>query len=249
MSYRQAYTARCRRLAQRASLLSILLCGMLLSACVARAIPEDTAPIAAQPVESANGDAADGDTANVDAPEKASLLPTVTPNPLPTVTTIATPSATPNAVQAAIARSWGTAPELQSDTWLNSEPLQLADLRGKVVLVEFWTFDCINCRNVLPAMQEWYERYRDDGLVIIGVHTPEFAYEREVALVEDAIARLGVSWPVALDNEKVNWRAYQNHYWPVMYLIDKQGEIRYIHIGEGKYEMTAAVIEELLKGS
>lgn len=248
MSYRQAYAARCRRLAQRASLLSILLFGMLLSACVARITPEDAAPIAAQSVESASGDAA-----NVDAPETESLLPTVTPNPLPTVTTIATPvvtpSATPNAIQAAIARSWGMAPELQSDTWLNSEPLQLADLRGKVVLVEFWTFDCINCRNVLPAMQEWYERYHDDGLVIIGVHTPEFAYEREVALVEDAIARLGVSWPVALDNEKVNWRAYQNRYWPVMYVIDKQGEIRYIHIGEGKYEMTAAVIEELLKGS
>ena len=244
MSYRQICAASGHWLTKRRGVLSLLLLGLLLPACVARVVPAEavsdgSAPIAAHAADAAN--APGEDTAN--------LLPTVTPNPLPTVTPILTPVATPNAIQNAIARSWGMAPEIQSDTWLNSDPLQLADLRGKVVLVEFWTFDCINCRNVLPAMQEWHERFADDGLVIIGVHTPEFAYEREVNLVEDAIARLGVSWPVALDNEKVTWRAYQNHYWPVMYLIDKQGEIRYIHIGEGKYDTTAAVIEELLKGS
>ncbi len=152
-------------------------------------------------------------------------------------------------VRNALERSWGVAPELVSDTWLNSEPLKLAELRGKVVLVEFWTFGCINCVHVIPAMQEWQSRFGDEGLVIIGVHTPEFAYERETAQVEAALVNLGVTWPVALDNEKVNWRAYQNRYWPMMYLVDKEGVIRYMHIGEGQYDTTAAVIEELLKES
>lgn len=179
----------------------------------------------------------------------AACAPRLLPADTPPLSPIALPEATPDVVQRALQRTWGVAPELDSDTWLNSAPLQLADLRGKVVLVEFRTFDCINCRNVIPALQEWQARYSEEGLVIIGVHTPEFAYEREVDQVEAAMARLGVTWPVALDNEKVNWHAYQNHYWPAMYLIDVEGQIRYIKFGEGQYETTAAVIEALLKGS
>jgi thiol-disulfide isomerase/thioredoxin len=176
------------------------------------------------------------------------ITPTPVSTPAPLIAPPAAEALSP-VVQRALQRELGAAPELISDTWLNSSPLQLADLRGKVVLVEFWTFDCYNCRNVLPALQTWQARYADEGLVIIGVHTPEFRYEYEIDNVKAAVANLGVTLPVAIDNEKVNWRAYENHYWPAMYLIDKAGQIRYIKIGEGQYETTAEVIEALLKGS
>ena len=140
----------------------------------------------------------------------------------------------------------GAAPELHNEIWLNSAPLQLAALRGKVVMVEFWTFGCINCRNMNPWVRTWHEQYADDGLVIIGVHTPEFAYEQELANVQAAITDLGVTWPVAIDNDKATWRAYANHYWPAAYLIDKQGQIRLLKIGEGQYEYTESVIQALL---
>ena len=140
----------------------------------------------------------------------------------------------------------GTAPELYNEIWLNSAPLQLAALRGKVVMVEFWTFGCINCRNMNPWVQAWHEQYADDGLVIIGVHTPEFAYEQELGNVQAAMAELGVTWPVAIDNDKATWRAYANHYWPAAYLIDKQGQIRLLKIGEGQYDYTERVIQALL---
>ena len=140
----------------------------------------------------------------------------------------------------------GPVPELTNETWLNSAPLRLADLRGKVVLVEFWTFGCINCRNVIPALQEWHARYADDGLVIIGVHTPEFAWEEEVESVRAAAAELGVVWPIAIDSDWVTWRAWNNRYWPAMYLIDKEGNLRHLKIGEGNYTQTEAVIADLL---
>lgn len=142
--------------------------------------------------------------------------------------------------------SLGAAPELHNEIWLNSAPLQLAALRGKVVMVEFWTFGCINCRNMNPWVRAWHDQYADDGLVIIGVHTPEFAYEQELENVQAAIAELGVTWPVAIDNDKATWRAYANHYWPAAYLIDKQGQIRLLKIGEGQYDYTEAVIQALL---
>lgn len=142
--------------------------------------------------------------------------------------------------------SYGPAPGILSATWFNSPPLQVADLRGRVVMVEFWTYGCINCQHVIPAMQDWYARYKDQGLEIVGVHTPEFGFEADTANVEAAIARLGVAWPVAVDNDKTTWRAYGNRYWPAMYLIDKAGNLRYLHIGEGQYEHTEAVIRALL---
>lgn len=142
--------------------------------------------------------------------------------------------------------SLGAAPELHNETWFNSGPLQLAALRGKVVMVEFWTFGCINCRNMNPWVRAWHEQYADDGLVIIGVHTPEFAYEQELGNVQAAMTELGVTWPVAIDNDKATWRAYANHYWPAAYLIDKQGQIRLLKIGEGQYDYTEEVIQALL---
>lgn len=140
----------------------------------------------------------------------------------------------------------GPAPELSNDTWLNSEPLRLSDLRGQVVMVEFWTYGCINCRHVIPSVREWYETYHGQGLEIIGVHTPEFAYEKDVDNVRQAVADLGVTWPVAIDNEWNTWRAYDNRYWPAMYLVDKAGVIRHVAIGEGNYAHTEAVIQALL---
>jgi thiol-disulfide isomerase/thioredoxin len=138
------------------------------------------------------------------------------------------------------------APELEPTGWLNSPPFRLSDLRGRVTLVEFWTFDCINCRNVLPALQQWYRDYALRGLVIIGVHTPEFRHEREVKNVQEAIQRLGILYPVAVDNDFGTWKAYHNRYWPAFYLIDKRGVIRYTHIGEGAYDNTRRAIEVLL---
>jgi len=142
----------------------------------------------------------------------------------------------------------GLAPELTNDTWLNVDaPLRLANLRGKVVIVEMWTFGCINCQHVIPSLKEWYSKYQDQGLVIIGNHFPEFSYERDLNNVKDAVARYGIEYPVAQDNDGVTWRAYENNYWPALYLIDKQGHIRYVHIGEGNYKETEQNIKALLQ--
>jgi thiol-disulfide isomerase/thioredoxin len=130
--------------------------------------------------------------------------------------------------------------------WFNSDPLTLASLRGKVVLVQFWTFGCYNCRNTLSHVQQWWADYKDKGLVIVGVHTPEFSSESVPENVQQATAELGVTWPVVLDNDKQIWRAYRNHYWPHFYLVDKQGRIVYDHIGEGAYDATARSIEAAL---
>jgi thiol-disulfide isomerase/thioredoxin len=142
----------------------------------------------------------------------------------------------------------GPAPELTNDTWLNVDaPLRLADLRGKVVIVEMWTFGCINCQNVMPSLKEWHSTYKDQGLVIIGNHFPEFSFEADLANLKDAIARYKIEYPVAQDNDGATWRAYKNHYWPALYLIDKQGHIRYVHIGEGRYTQTEENIKVLLE--
>lgn len=189
---------------------------------------------------------ADAPTPTVAAVAQRRLIPTPTVEPV-IVAATSTPQLAPEQL-ALLAKlpSQGMAPELQNETWLNSSPLTLAELRGKVVMVEFWTFDCINCRNVIPYVRAWHEKYQADGLVIIGVHTPEFAYERELTNVQSAVEQLGVTWPVAIDNEKLTWRAYANRYWPAAYLIDKTGKIRHLAIGEGRYEHTEAVIQALL---
>jgi thiol-disulfide isomerase/thioredoxin len=138
------------------------------------------------------------------------------------------------------------APELEPTGWLNCQPFRLADLRGRVTLIEFWTFDCVNCQHVLPALLQWHQVYAPRGLVIVGVHTPEFRHEREVSNVEAAVQRFGIRYPVAIDNDFGTWRAYHNRYWPSFYLIDKRGVIRYTHMGEGSYDQTQRAIEALL---
>jgi len=143
----------------------------------------------------------------------------------------------------------GAAPELNNEVWLNTEdeaPVPLASLRGQVVLLHFWTFDCINCIRTIPYVERWYETYQDDGFTVIGNHYPEFDYERVLANVVAAADELGITYPIAQDNDGVTWRAYRQRYWPTMYLIDKQGNIRYRHIGEGRYAETEAAIEALL---
>jgi len=142
----------------------------------------------------------------------------------------------------------GPAPELTNDTWLNVDaPLRLADLRGKVVIVEMWTFGCINCQNVMPSLKEWHSKYADQGLVIIGNHFPEFSYEQDLENLKNAIAENDIQYAVAQDNNGDTWQAYKNHYWPALYLIDKQGHIRYVHIGEGRYKETEENIKALLE--
>lgn len=141
----------------------------------------------------------------------------------------------------------GPAPELTNDTWLNVEsPLRLADLRGKVVALEMWTFGCYNCQNVLPALKEWHSNYSGQGLVIIGNHYPEFTFEESLDNLKAAVLENEIEYAVTQDNEGKTWQAYNNRYWPTLYLIDKQGHIRYVHIGEGRYEETEAAIQTLL---
>lgn len=139
------------------------------------------------------------------------------------------------------------APELHEGIWLNSDvPLQLADLRGSVVLLEMWTFDCINCIRTLPHIQEWHENYVDEGLVVIGNHYPEFRYEQELSNLRAAIIHHEITYPVLQDNDRETWSAYNNRYWPTIYLIDKWGQVRYVHIGEGRYANTEQAIQGLL---
>jgi cytochrome c biogenesis protein CcdA/thiol-disulfide isomerase/thioredoxin len=130
--------------------------------------------------------------------------------------------------------------------WLNSRPLTADDLKGKVVLVDFWTYSCINCLRALPYVRAWAEKYRDHGLVVIGVHAPEFAFERNVDNVKKAIATLKIGYPVAIDNEYKIWRAFENEYWPAHYFIDASGMIRHHHFGEGEYDESERVIQKLL---
>lgn len=146
--------------------------------------------------------------------------------------------------------SFGQAPEFVGiQQWLNTNgaELKLQDYRGKVVLVDFWTYTCINCIRTFPHLKAWREKYQDQGFEILGIHSPEFEFEKNVSNVEKAIEQYGITYPVALDNDFKTWRAYENRYWPAHYLIDAKGEIRYIHEGEGNYEQTEAKIQELLK--
>lgn len=131
--------------------------------------------------------------------------------------------------------------------WLNSTPLTAQDLRGKVVLIDFWTYSCINCLRTLPYIEAWAKKYHDAGLVVIGVHSPEFAFERNVNNVAQAVRRLGVDYPVAIDNNYAIWRAFNNEYWPAHYFIDAQGRIRHHHFGEGDYAESERIIQQLLR--
>src|SRR5712691_2874110 len=138
------------------------------------------------------------------------------------------------------------APALADGTWINSDPITLEKLRGRVVLVEFWTFGCYNCRNTLPSVKEWDARYRERGLTIIGVHTPETTSEYNIDNVRREVPGLGIKYPVVTDNDYATWKAYGVEAWPTILVIDKLGRIRWLHVGEGRYDETESVIKTLL---
>ena len=150
----------------------------------------------------------------------------------------------------AVAADQNAAPNFTGiGNWFNSAPLNMADLRGKVVLVDFWTYGCVNCVNTLPHVAELYAKYRDRGLVVVGVHTPEFPFERSASNVRAALKRHGITYPVAQDNESQTWNAWRNRYWPAQYIIDQSGKIVFQHDGEGQYEQMDRTIARLLNGS
>lgn len=144
--------------------------------------------------------------------------------------------------------SQGAMPSLDGAVqWLNSPPLSSESLRGKVVLVDFWTYDCINCQHTLPYVNDWAKKYEKDGLVVIGVHTPEYGYEKIIDNVREQVRKLDIHYPVAIDNQYAIWRAFNNQYWPAHYFIDAKGQVRYSHFGEGRYGEQEQVIQQLLQ--
>jgi thiol-disulfide isomerase/thioredoxin len=189
----------------------------------------------------------------------AGMLTILAPCILPVVPFAATgdPAARPSVVKTAGAAApalppplpvEGRLPDLSGATaWLNSEPLSAKALRGKVVLIDFWTFACVNCQRALPYVRAWAEKYRDQGLIVIGVHSPEFAFERNVDNVKLAANELGLRFPIAIDNRFAIWRSFSNRYWPAHYFVDSQGRIRFHHFGEGGYEKSEQVIRHLLE--
>lgn len=143
--------------------------------------------------------------------------------------------------------NYGLAPDFKAgDNWLNSQPLTVDSLKGKVVLVDFWTYSCINCIRTLPYVTKWYDIYKDQGLVVVGVHTPEFAFEKDANNVKNAITQFNIHYPVVQDNDYAIWNSYQNQYWPAEYLINQQGEIVDEHFGEGDYDKSENTIRYLL---
>ena len=140
------------------------------------------------------------------------------------------------------------APEfLQIDSWINSEPLTMEELRGRVVLIDFWTYTCVNCIRTFPYLRDWHAKYADRGLTIVGVHAPEFAFERVRENVVESAMEHGLTYPIAQDNDFKTWRAYFNRFWPAKYLIDQDGVVRYSHFGEGDYDVTEREIRRLLE--
>ena len=186
-------------------------------------------------------EAANGEEAGTEAPESG---------PEDSAADGGDPAQDLSSAELALAESlpdYGLAPEFtQLEGWINSTPLSLEELRGQVVVIDFWTYSCINCIRTLPHLKRWYEQYADDGLVIVGVHTPEFAFERVRANVEDAVDDFEIEYPVALDPDFGTWRAWGNRYWPAKYFIDRDGQVRFAHFGEGQYEESELVIRALL---
>jgi thiol-disulfide isomerase/thioredoxin len=159
-------------------------------------------------------------------------------------------SLTGSSVTLASLHNYGPAPNIQGISyWINSQPLNITQLRGKVVLVDFWTYSCINCIRSIPQLNAWESEYGNNGLVIIGVHTPEFQFEHNYTNVLNAVEKFGIKYPVAMDNNYDTWDAYNNQYWPADYLIDKNGDIRYVNFGEGNYNETEQAIRVLLENA
>ncbi len=162
----------------------------------------------------------------------------------------ATPKATPakaaTTVEYNVKEPYPAAELVGLQNWVNSNPQTIAGLKGKVVIVNFWTFGCINCQNTIPHVKEYYEKFHDKGLEIIAVHTPEFGSERDADNVKKAVEREGIVYPVAQDNESKTWGAYHNRFWPAFFFIDKKGMVRHTHFGEGRYAQNMQVIQQLL---
>ena len=259
-------------LAAATALLALVACGGEEAATPAPTTPPAAtatpAPaVAPQPTAAPAATAAPATPQPTAAP--ATIAAPATPEPTAAPTTIAAPatpqptaapaaSAAPQATAAPaapVAPCEGTrdgqigncAPEFAgTQEWINSQPLLMQELRGKVVLIDFWTYSCINCIRTLPFLQTWHERYADEGLVIVGVHTPEFEFEKVYDNVVQATQDMGVAWPVVQDNGYSVWRSYNNRFWPAKYLIDKDGVIQYRHFGEGRYAETEQEIRRLL---
>jgi thiol-disulfide isomerase/thioredoxin len=150
--------------------------------------------------------------------------------------------------ESAILPSEGRLPPFEGATgWLNSEPLTPEGLRGRVVAVQFWTYTCVNWLRTLPYVREWAAKYQEQGLTFVGVHTPEFGFERDVDNIITAARDLTVEYPIAIDSNYAVWRAFANHYWPALYIADEQGRVRYHHFGEGEYAMSEMVVQQLLR--
>jgi thiol-disulfide isomerase/thioredoxin len=149
-----------------------------------------------------------------------------------------------------VAAAQGTAPNFTGiGNWFNSPPLDIAALRGKVVLVNFWTYGCVNCVNTLPHVTALHAKYRDRGFVVVGIHTPEFPFEKSAGNVQAAIKRHGITYPVAQDNDSRTWNAYSNRYWPAQYIVDQRGQIVYQHDGEGQYQQMDDIVRKLLNAN
>lgn len=186
---------------------------------------------------------AEPDAAPQAMPTKAESMPQAAPTAMAINTTM------PQATAPAPAADGPIAPPIASATWLNTpnnQPITWDSLRGQVVAVEFWTLGCINCQHVIPSLVSMYADYKDKGFTIIGVHTPEFDYEKKRSNVQQALAQWKIAYPIAIDNDFDNWNRYRNRYWPALYLIDKRGQIRHTHIGEGGEDETRGWIERLI---
>ena len=210
--------------------------------------PEPPATAAPEPTATASAPAA---AANTPEPA-ATAAPDDTPEPPPAPTAAPTePPPPPPPCEGTTGGKVGNcAPEFAgTQEWINSGPLSMEGLRGKVVLIDFWTYSCINCIRTLPYLRTWYERYADDGLVIVGVHTPEFHFEKVYENVVQATKDDEVTWPVVQDNDFAVWQSYENRFWPAKYLVDQDGVVRYTHFGEGKYGETEEWIRRLLDES
>ena len=193
----------------------------------------------------------DDSSSQEDVPTSATAAATSTPSEQPTQ---APPTEAPEPEPTATARADRDLPQHDKDirgieAWINSDPTTIAELnsQGKVVLVDFWTYTCVNCLRTLPFLREWQEKYADNGLVILGVHAPEFDFEKELENVQQAVDDEKIEWPVALDNEMSTWRAFNNRYWPAKYLIGTDGKIHYTHFGEGAYRETELEIRSALQ--
>ena len=209
--------------------------------------PEPPATAAPEPTATASAP-----TAAANTPEPAATAaPDDTPEPPPpTAAPTETPPPPPPCEGTTGGKVGNCAPEFAgTQEWINSTPLSMEGLRGKVVLIDFWTYTCVNCLRTLPFLREWYSRYEQDGLVIVGVHTPEFWFEESFDNVVQATNREEVTWPVVQDNDFTVWHSYENRAWPAKYLIDKDGVVRYTHLGEGKYGETEDWIRRVLDES